>query len=99
MLAERNDKVLCFYSILKISKTDFELEALFVDPKHIGTGIGKALLSHAREVAASLGEKKMMLQSDPNAAAFYLSAGAIVTGKRESPVFPGRFLPTFCFAL
>lgn len=37
----------------------------------------------------------MIIQDDPNAEAFYLAAGGVRTGDRESDSIPGRFLPLF----
>ena len=76
-----------------------ELEALFVEPKYIGHGIGRALLEHAIEHARTRGAGVLMIQGDPHAERFYLAAGARRTGSRESCSVPGRVLPLFRIAL
>lgn len=99
MVAENNGEKLGFYALEKISKSEFELEALFVKPEHIGLGIGKALLAHAKKVAVQMGAAALTIQGDPNTEKFYLAAGGVLTGKRESESIPGRFLPTFRISL
>jgi GNAT superfamily N-acetyltransferase len=69
-----------------------ELEHLWVDPKHIGTGLGKALLTRAIEVARDGGARTMVVVSDPNAEEFYLRLGARRIGRVDS-VPEGRTLP------
>ncbi|MCF6338854.1 MAG: GNAT family N-acetyltransferase [Gammaproteobacteria bacterium] len=99
MAAERQGEVVGFYALEHLSESDFELEALFVEPRYIGTGIGKALISHAKSNAASLGGDTLIIQGDPNAEKFYLAAGGRLTGKRESASILSRFLPTFSISL
>jgi len=99
IVTERQDEVVGFYALEHLSDSEFELEALFVEPNHIGTGVGKALMSHAKSYAASLGGDTLIIQGDPNAERFYLAAGGRPTGNRESVSIPGRFLPTFSISL
>lgn len=72
-----------------------ELEFLFVDPEAIGTGLGRRLMEHAIAVARDAGMTELIIQGDPNAAAFYRSAGAVEIGRRPSASIPGRQLPLF----
>lgn len=85
-----------FYALVKISPTAMELEALFVDPSAIGRGYGLALINHA---LARCGEDpeitRLVIQADPNAAAFYERAGAVCIGERPSGSIPGRTLPLY----
>ena len=83
------------YSLGALSEGIYELEALFVDPPHIGTGVGGALLWHALNWLSSQSAKRLVIQSDPQAGDFYLAAGARKTGEEESGSIPGRFLPIF----
>jgi GNAT superfamily N-acetyltransferase len=98
-VAEAGGAVLGFYSLVKISPTATELDALFVDPRHLGHGVGTALLSHALEASARAGMERMVVQADPNAAAFYEHAGAVGIGERASDSIPGRMLPLYEFRL
>ncbi len=69
-----------------------ELLALFVDPAAIGTGLGGRLFSAAARAAREAGLTKLVIESDPNAEAFYLSRGARRFGERVSRT-TGRALP------
>tara|TARA_R110002073_G_scaffold30414_8_gene94855 strand:- start:297 stop:785 length:489 start_codon:yes stop_codon:yes gene_type:complete len=84
-----------FYAMEKITKKQYELSALFVDPDCIGKGFGKILLDHAKKALLDRNARSLLIQSDPNAEKFYLSAGGVKTGVRESESIPGRFLPEF----
>jgi len=93
--AERASAVIGFYTLEQQSPVIIELDALFVEPNSIGTGVGKALMNHAIVSAKNRGGRTLKIQADPNASDFYLAAGAILTGELESLSIPGRFLPTF----
>lgn len=69
------------------------LEYLFLDPERIGKGYGKLLWRHAVDTARELGFEQLMIESEPNAEAFYQAMGAEPSGAIESTVQPGRFLP------
>ena len=69
-----------------------ELDLLFVDPVHKGTGIGRALLRHALAAAHARGLTELAIVSDPYAVPFYLSQGAVRVGARRSSA-TGRELP------
>jgi N-acetylglutamate synthase-like GNAT family acetyltransferase len=90
---EEDGEVRGFYALCKVSPTAMELDALFVDPAHLGRGLGIGLLAHARATASAAGMERLVIQADPNAAAFYLRAGAERIGERESDSIPGRMLP------
>jgi len=94
-VAEFNKSVIGFYALENIAKYQVELEALFVDPKYIGKGVGKALINHAKSSAVKFGVKSMIIHSDPNAKEFYIAAGAKQVGEKMSGSITGRFLPTF----
>jgi GNAT superfamily N-acetyltransferase len=71
------------------------LEHLWVTPPAMGRGVGRALLRHARVTAARLGAQALLIESDPNAEAFYLRSGAERIGTRAAPLpdNPARVLP------
>lgn len=73
----------------------WELEAMWVHPKHMGKGIGKALLAWAAELAASRGQPELAIDSDPNAEGFYQACGARVVGAVPAPIVgsPKRVRP------
>ncbi|HSS64204.1 MAG TPA: GNAT family N-acetyltransferase [Gammaproteobacteria bacterium] len=94
-VAESDAGIVGFYALERISESEAELTAMFVEPKHIGRGIGCALITHAKETARGSGFRSIIIQGDPNAVAFYQAAGGARCGERESGSIPGRVLPLF----
>jgi len=93
---EDEGEVRGFYALGKISPTALELDALFVDPPHIGCGYGRALMEHALAEARNTdGIERLVIQADPNAVSFYESAGAQLIGERPSGSIQGRMLPLY----
>ena len=84
-----------FYGLVRVSETTIELEALFLDPKHIGRGIGRLLYEHALSEAKKSRAQRLTIQGDPHAKDFYLKVGAKLIDEKESGSIPGRFLPLF----
>ncbi|MGH7785548.1 MAG: GNAT family N-acetyltransferase [Candidatus Binatia bacterium] len=77
---------------------DVELEHLWVDPPHMGSGIGALLFEHATVTARSLGGATLRIASDPHAEGFYRRMGARRVGAVASA--PGdRMLPVLIFDL
>ncbi len=91
---ESLQRVAGFYALKRLSANEMELEAMFVEPASIGEGFGRLLIDHAKSVASAMGAKRLVIQSDPYAQHFYVAAGGVVIGTRESASIPGRFLPT-----
>ncbi|MCI4645026.1 MAG: GNAT family N-acetyltransferase [Hyphomonadaceae bacterium] len=75
------------------------LEGLFVDPIHIGRGIGSQLMRAARQIAIERGARQLEIHADPHAEAFYLSQGAMRVGQVPSESIPGRYLPQLMLPL
>jgi N-acetylglutamate synthase-like GNAT family acetyltransferase len=96
---ESVQRVAGFYALKRLSATEVELEAMFVEPAFIGLGFGRLLMEHAKSVAVAMGAKQIVIQSDPYAEHFYVAAGAVVTGKKESASIPDRYLPTLALAV
>ena len=70
----------------------FELEHMWVDPEHIGTGAGRLLFERATDEARAHGGSVLRIVSDPNAEGFYIAMGARPVG--DVPSRPsGRTLP------
>ena len=99
VVAEIAQDVVGFYALLAAAPDEWELDALFVEPAWIRTGIGRRLLDHARIGAATAGATSLVIQADPNAAPFYVAAGAIPNGMRPSASIANRLLPVFRLAL
>lgn len=98
-VADLDGLIVGYYALLRGSASACELEALFVEPTHIGTGIGRLLIEHAKETAIGLDVTRITIQGDPNAERFYLAAGGTQIGERESGSVPGRYLPVFSIEL
>ncbi|GGX73773.1 GNAT family N-acetyltransferase [Saccharospirillum salsuginis] len=99
VVAERHHQIVGFYAVELISDKEFELEALFVEPSHIGTGVGRTLIEHAKSTVVGLGGHILLIQGDPHAEQFYLAAGGQLVGYRASQSVPGRQLPLFKIVL
>ena len=72
-----------------------EVEALFVEPEHIGVGagVGTTLFEALCDAARGAGFTRLLIEADPNAAGFYERQGAVKVGDRPSGSIPGRRLP------
>lgn len=84
-----------FYALERLDEARTELNFLFVEPRFIGRGHGRALIEHAKRVARELGSDTLVIQGDPHAARFYVSAGGRKVGERPSASITGRALPLF----
>ena len=98
-VAEMDNAIVGFYAIKVLPESAYELEALFVKPEFIGTGVGRHLIEHAKQNVRDLGARELLIQGDPNAERFYLAAGAVPIGKRESESIAGRYLPFYSIRL
>lgn len=89
------EELVAFYALNYIDDQTAELEALFVEPGLIRSGIGRRMIEHAISRAASGRVTRIIIQGDPHAERFYLAIGAVRYGSRESSSVPGRQLPLF----
>jgi GNAT superfamily N-acetyltransferase len=69
------------------------LEKLFVEPEHIGSGVGWLLYRWATTAARQEGATLLTIEADPGTAPFYRRMGAIDDGLVPSRSIPGRMLP------
>jgi len=72
---------------------EFDLAHFFVEPAAFGTGVGRTLFAAAVALAKAKGARRLIILSDPNAAAFYARMGAVEIGDAPSDAIPGRRLP------
>jgi N-acetylglutamate synthase-like GNAT family acetyltransferase len=72
-----------------------EVDKLFVAPERLRCGAGRLLMARLIEEARSRGARRLMILSDPNAAAFYERMGASCVGQAPSDAIPGRTLPLY----
>ncbi|MEM9056550.1 MAG: GNAT family N-acetyltransferase [Pseudomonadota bacterium] len=98
-VAERDGATQGFGAVDQLPCGTWELDALFVEPASIGTGVGRALLAHATALVREAGGTELRIHGDPHAERFYLAAGATLIGYSESGSIPGRMLPTYTLAL
>ena len=89
------DSIVGFYTLESMPAGAYELEALFVEPEHIGGGVGRLLIQDAVRRLSERGVERLIIQGDPHATEFYVAAGARQVGTRESGSVPGRELPLF----
>ena len=94
------DEIVGFYS-LSPSHDAWKLEDLWVLPRFMDRGIGRALVAHALETAARGGASSVTVDADPNAESFYLACGADRCGEVPAPIRgePGRVRPQLAFVL
>jgi len=87
-----------FYS-LHTSRAAWELDNLWVLPRFMHQGIGRALLAHALATAAHGGAREVTVDADPNAEPFYLECGAVRRGDVPAPIpgQPKRVRPQLAF--
>ena len=78
---------------------DGELAHLFVEPAAMGRGLGGLLTRAALDLAADLGMRRLHLDADPHAEAFYRRVGAERVGESPSGSIPGRVLPAMVLAV
>lgn len=83
-----------FYVLLDEDDGAVMLDMIFVAPEEIGLGIGRALFEHAFATARSAGATLLRIESDPFAAGFYESVGAVQVGTKRS-WSTGRDLPLY----
>ena len=63
-----------------------EIEHMWMQPEHMGTGIGRALFEHAKRRAEERGAEVLELSADPNAEGFYQRMGARKIGEVDSEI-------------
>ncbi|HEY5024210.1 MAG TPA: GNAT family N-acetyltransferase [Acidimicrobiales bacterium] len=88
-------RILGFYGLLGTGPDEAELSALFVEPAVIGTGIGRLLFDDAVGVAHEAAVRRIRIEADPFAAAFYEHMGATPSGTTPSHSMAGRELPLY----
>lgn len=91
-VAEENGKVVGVAQI-KLVGNEADLLKLFVEPTILRGGVGRTLFVWATEMATSRGADRLMIEADPDAAAFYRRMGAEDYGFAPSGSIAGRMLP------
>lgn len=93
-----DEAIVGFYSLAP-SEQAWELDNLWVAPQFMQRGLGRALLTHALDLAFRGGASSVIVDADPNAEAFYASCGAIRCGEVPAPISgqPNRVRPQLVF--
>lgn len=101
---ESGGKAVGYYSVIHLSE-DLEvsdirlekgywLEHMFIEPGHIGQGIGTRMFRHLRSRCEEQGIRELRLLSDPNSRGFYEKMGCEYV--REFPsTIPKRTTPCY----
>src|SRR5215510_14015032 len=63
-----------------------ELEHMWINPKHMGAGVGRALFEQTTRRAEQLGLSELELSADPNAEGFYERMGAVRIGEVRADI-------------
>ena len=63
-----------------------ELEHMWIKPEYMGSGVGRALFTHAGKQAATLNVSELEISADPNAEGFYERMGAVRIGEVVSEI-------------
>jgi GNAT superfamily N-acetyltransferase len=74
-----------FY-LLTTESDGIHLDHLWIVPREMGRGIGRALFEHAAEQARGLGHKTLKIEADPNAEGFYARMGARRVGETVTEI-------------
>ena len=69
-----------------INDSRAELEHMWIKPEHMGAGVGRTLLLHAKDRAVNLKVSALELSADPNAEGFYQRMGATRIGEVRSEI-------------
>jgi len=86
-----NDKIIGYYSYYYDSDSIL-LDNLFILPEFIGKGFGKILMNDFLSRVKDSGQKRILLDSEPNAAQFYSKFGFIKIDEIKTSI-KDRFLP------
>jgi GNAT superfamily N-acetyltransferase len=79
-VAEREDAIIGFASVIPRDDGNAELDALFVDPPEWKRGIGRALVDHCVYIARTQGASFLHVIGNPHATGFYVACGFVTYG-------------------
>jgi len=97
--AIEEDRPVGFY-VLTSEDDGVHLDHLWILPRAMGRGIGRALFEHAVEKAKAAGYSSIKIEADPNAEGFYKRMGAVRVGQSIGEVCgQRRELPLLEFRL
>ena len=95
-----DDTPIACYALVENEDAVLQLEHVWVEPSAIGRGVGRTLFHHAVATARERGGTALLIDSDPNAEAFYVRMGATRVGSIRADVCgEQRALPQLQFDL
>lgn len=83
--ADAEGGIVACYALVQ-DERGLQLEHVWVSPAFIRRGIGRVLFAHAADRGRALGATALLIDSDPNAEAFYLRMGAERVGTIRADV-------------
>ena len=92
-VAECDGEIIGFCALKDCGDGEGELADVFVEPARLREGHGRRLVEHAKDAARTLGLRRLRVEADPNARAFYASCGGAQAGTVPSGSIPGRRRP------
>jgi ribosomal protein S18 acetylase RimI-like enzyme len=82
-VVRRDGRILGFATLLPAANGTGELDDIFVDPDHMRRGIGRALMADVMARARTQGIRRIEVDANPGALAFYEAVGFAVMGRKE----------------
>jgi GNAT superfamily N-acetyltransferase len=89
-VADQRGRILGFATILPSRSGAMELDSLFVEPKHMRRGIGRALILDAARLARRRGARRMLVTANPRAEAFYVKMRFVVVRRASTRFGPAN---------
>jgi GNAT superfamily N-acetyltransferase len=95
---ERDAEILGFYHLAG-KESGFELEHFYVDPPHIGKGLGRMLWRHLRSFCFHRKVREVTIVCSEFVKDFYFKMGAAYLGKVESTVDRGTMVAQLIYRI
>jgi GNAT superfamily N-acetyltransferase len=89
-VAESGGDVVGFAVLFRVAHGACELDGLFVEPDHMGSGVGRALVEDAAQTARERGATRIEVVANPEALGFYERLGFIATTEVPTLFGPAR---------
>lgn len=88
----KDNKIIGYYAYVDIECDNVKLDSLFILPEYIGKGFGRFLVTDFLNRMRNDKCERILVDSDPNAEAFYVKLGFTRIGEFETSV-PKRIMP------
>ena len=83
-VADLNGVIVGFAVLIERSADACELDALFVEPTQMRTGVGRRLVADAERIARERGARRIDVVANPQALSFYEAVGFHVVGEAQT---------------